>query len=137
MRIRVQEERYYVSAPRRRKGQDSELASRRDGRAQSFLRVVVCSPQRELHGEVIDISLTGALLRVHDVSHLGKRVHLVIDLPQCGSSVRAVADILRLIVYSLKDSLTQSYGLGVRFAELSDEDRTLLEKYCTGGYARS
>jgi c-di-GMP-binding flagellar brake protein YcgR len=137
MRIRVQEERYCVSAPRRRKGHDSELASRRDGRAQSFLPVVVRTPQRELHGEIIDISLAGALIRVHDISHLGKRVQLAIEIPRYGSSITAVVEILRLIVYPRKDSGTQSYGLGVRFAELSDEDRTVLEKYCTEGYARS
>jgi len=99
MRIRVQEEMYYVSAPRRRKGQESELASRQDCRAQSLFPVVVCTPQGELHGEVIDISLTGALIRVPDVSHLGKRVQLAIEIPQYGSSITAVAEILRLIVY--------------------------------------
>jgi c-di-GMP-binding flagellar brake protein YcgR len=99
--------------------------------------VVVRTPQRELHGEVIDISLTGGLIRVHDVSHLAKRVLLAIEIPQCGSAITTVAEILRLIVYPRRDSLTQSYGLGVRFAELSEKDRTVLEKYCAEGYGRS
>ena len=106
--------------------------TRQSPRSQVFVPVMVCTPKEEIKGKMTDLSLTGAFILVPKLPDLTSSVQLFIDIPN-SHAILAIAEIVRFDIRPNKDDSSCHYGLGVRFTNISDEDRFTLLGTFSGG----
>jgi len=78
-----------------------------------------------IHGEVKNISLTGALILAPDVPGPNQSFKLAIDIPEYDYAILATAQMVRLEFHN-SDDHGDLYGVAVRLLEMSEEDRQFL-----------
>ena len=99
--------------------------TRQSPRIEVFVPVLVCTPKEEIKGKMTDLSFTGAFILVPKLPDLTSPVQLFIDIPNA-HAILAIAEIVRFDIRPNKDGSSYHYGLGVRFTNISDEDRFTL-----------
>ena len=94
-------------------------------------RVEVCwpmsifSPKTPIEGEVLNISLTGALIRCLEIPNPDEALSLGIEMLEHSHVMFATAETVRLDIQDY-DSDYYSYLLGVHFTEISEKDLRFL-----------
>jgi hypothetical protein len=94
-------------------------------------RVEVCwpmsifSPTAPIDGEVLNISLTGALIRCLEIPNPDEALRLGIEMLEHSHVMFATAETVRLDIQDY-DSDYYSYLLGVHFTEISEKDLRFL-----------
>ena len=80
---------------------------------------------RIIHGEAKDISPFGAFIRCRKPLSLNEIFDMVVDTPV--KSLNIQAEVVWSNIYGPDDRITPR-GMGVRFVNISNEDRKLIEK---------
>ena len=99
--------------------------SRQHPRAEVSLPVIVCTPRGQIQGRIINLSLTGAFILLGELPDLTRQVELFIEIPRLQVLV-VIAVIVRFDIRLTGDGIRHHFGLAVRFANISDDDRVLL-----------
>ena len=86
-----------------------------------------------MHGETRDVSLQGAFIRCRNPLNLNEVFDMVVDVPEKSLNVRA--EVVWSNIHGPDDKITPR-GMGVRFVEISKEDRRIiaqkLDHYAVG-----
>ena len=94
-------------------------------RVEGFWPVSIDTALGPIHGEVKNISLTGALILVPELPDPNQSFKLAIDIPEYDYAILATAQMVRFEIHN-SDDHGDLYGVGVRFLEMSEEDRQFL-----------
>jgi hypothetical protein len=95
------------------------------GRAKVSWPLSILTVQGPLEGEVRDISLTGALIHCHELPDPNQPIPMAIEIPEQHYSLFATGEMIRLDIED-GESDHPSFLVGVRFAEISEEDLSFL-----------
>jgi c-di-GMP-binding flagellar brake protein YcgR len=85
----------------------------------------IFSPTAPIEGEVLNISLTGALIRCLEIPNQDEALRLGIEISEHSHVMFATAETVRLDIQDY-DSDYYSYLLGVHFTEISEKDLRFL-----------
>jgi len=85
----------------------------------------IFSPKAPIDGEVLNISLTGALIRCLEIPNPDEALSLGIEMLEHSHVMFATAETVRLDIQDY-DSDYYSYLLGVHFTEISEKDLRFL-----------
>jgi hypothetical protein len=85
----------------------------------------ILTDQGALHGKVLNISLDNALIHLEELPSLNMPLALAIEIPDYDYALVATAEIIRIDIYE-GDHPATSYGLGVHFIEISEEDKQFI-----------
>jgi hypothetical protein len=85
----------------------------------------IFSPTAPIEGEVLNISLTGALIRCLEIPNPDEALSLGIEISEHSHVMFATAETVRLDIQDY-DSDYYSYLLGVHFTEISEKDLRFL-----------
>jgi hypothetical protein len=102
-------------------------------KAREYARAKVSWPlsiltlQGPVEGEVRDISLTGALIHCRELPDPDKPIPMAIEIPEQQHSISATGKMIRLDIEGVETD-EPSFLLGVRFAEISDDDLGFLSQ---------
>ncbi|MCG6919281.1 MAG: PilZ domain-containing protein [Deltaproteobacteria bacterium] len=102
-------------------------------KAREYARAKVSWPlsiltlQGPVEGEVRDISLTGALIHCRELPDPDKPIPMAIEIPEQQHSIFATGEMIRLDIEGAETD-HPSFLLGVRFAEISDDDLGFLSQ---------
>ena len=108
-----------------------EIASTK--KAREYARAKVSWPlsiltvQGPLEGEVRDISLTGALIHCRELPDPDRPIPMAIEIPEQQHSIFATGEMVRLDIEGAETE-QPTFLLGVRFAEISDDDLGFLSQ---------
>ena len=80
-----------------------------------------------IHGEIINISLGGAFVRSLKEPDSSEPFRMVIEVPDSRQFLRATARVARSNIYS-PDEADELPGIGVRFVEISEDDRQYIRE---------
>lgn len=96
-------------------------------RAEVDWPVTIAGDQYTIQGMIKDISRGGALLYMSEELDLHEQIRLAVEIPECDDVISAKGEVIR--TFSVKTgSQVYSFGIGVKFTEISDEDL----RYFTG-----
>ncbi|MGD8994540.1 MAG: PilZ domain-containing protein [Syntrophobacterales bacterium] len=87
----------------------------------------ILTVQGPLEGEVRDISLTGALIHCHELPDPDSPIPMAIEIPEQHHSIFATGEMIRLDIEG-EEREHPSFLLGIRFAEISEEDLSFLSQ---------
>lgn len=87
----------------------------------------ILTVQGPLEGEVRDISLTGALIHCHELPDPDSPIPMAIEIPEQHHSIFATGEMIRLDIEGAERE-HPSFLLGIRFAEISEEDLSFLSQ---------
>jgi hypothetical protein len=102
-------------------------------KAREYTRAKVSWPlsiltvQGPLEGEVRDISLTGALIHCRELPDPDRPIPMAIEIPEQQYSIFATGEMVRLDIEG-PETDHPTFLLGVRFAEISDDDLGFLSQ---------
>jgi hypothetical protein len=102
-------------------------------KAREYARAKVSWPlslltaQGPVEGEVRDISLTGALIHCRELPDPDKPIPMAIEIPEQRHSIFATREMIRLDIEGAETD-QPSFLLGVRFADISDDDLGFLSQ---------
>jgi hypothetical protein len=99
--------------------------SRRCPRMKVSLPVTVFSQGEQSRGKMVDLSSTGAFILMPKLPDLTGQLELYIKIPNM-HVLFVLGAIVRFDVRPVGDGSIHHYGLGVRFSNISDEDRLSL-----------
>ena len=85
----------------------------------------IFSPKAPIEGEILNISLTGALIRCLEIPNPDEALSLGIEILEHSHVMFATAETVRLDIQDY-DSYYYSYLLGVHFTEISEKDLRFL-----------
>jgi len=109
-------------------GQKDQRKKREYTRVEVSLPAHLGTAAGDVPGEVKNISFDGALVIVQEPPPLqGVVFDLTIEIPEHHYALLTKAEIIRVDIYQ-NDDATLSYGLGVRFVEISAEDTEFLAR---------
>ncbi len=94
-------------------------------RVEGFWPVSIDTAHGPIHGEVKNISLTGAFILVPELPDPNQALRLAIDIPEYAYAILATAQMVRFELYN-GNAHGDIYGVGVLFLEMSEEDRQFL-----------
>ena len=103
----------------------TQKKEREFSRAKVSWPLSILTVQGPLEGEVRDISLTGALIHCQQLPDPDKLMPMAIEIPEQHHSLFATGEMVRLDIED-GESDNPSFLLGVRFAEISEEDLSFL-----------
>jgi hypothetical protein len=101
--------------------------AREYARAKVSWPLSILTVQGPLEGEVRDISLTGALIHCRELPDPDKPIPMAIEIPEQQHSIFATGEMIRLDIVDVETD-RPSFLLGVRFAEISDDDLGFLSQ---------
>ena len=111
------------------KNKSGEISTQKKGREYSRAKVSwplsILTVQGPLEGEVRDISLTGALIHCHELPDPNQPIPMAMEIPEQQHSLFATGEMIRLDIED-GESDNPSFLVGVRFAEISEEDLSFL-----------
>jgi hypothetical protein len=102
-------------------------------KAREYARAKVAWPlsiltvQGPLEGEVRDISLTGALIHCYELPDPDSPIPMAIEIPEQHYSIFATGEMIRLDIED-EEREHPSFLLGIRFAEISEDDLSFLSQ---------
>ncbi len=105
----------------------TEKKAREYSRAKVSWPLSILSVEGPLEGEVKDISLTGALIHCHELPDPDRPIPLAIEIPEQNHSIFATGEMIRLDIEEAEAD-HPSFLVGVRFAEISEEDLSFLSQ---------
>ena len=85
-----------------------------------------------IHGEIINISLGGAFVHCLNEPDSSDAFRMVITVPDSRQFLRATARVARSNIYN-PDEADELPGIGVRFVEISEDDRQYIRKVVAKG----
>jgi hypothetical protein len=109
------------------KGVVAKKKAREYGRAKVSWPLSILTVQGPLEGEVRDISLTGALIHCRELPDPDRPIPMAIEIPEQQHSIFATGEMIRLDIEGVETD-HPSFLLGVRFAEISDDDLGFLSQ---------
>jgi len=95
--------------------------AREYARAKVSWPLSILTVQGPLEGEVRDISLTGALIHCRELPDPDRPIPMAIEIPEQQHSIFATGEMVRLDIEGVETD-QPTFLLGVRFAEISDDD---------------
>lgn len=101
--------------------------AREYARAKVSWPLSILTVQGPVEGEVRDISLTGALIHCRELPDPDKLIPMAIEIPEQQHSIFATGEMIRLDIVDVEKD-QPSFLLGVRFAEISDDDLGFLSQ---------
>ena len=101
--------------------------AREYARAKVSWPLSILTVQGPLEGEVRDISLTGALIHCHELPDPDSPIPMAIEIPEQHHSIFATGEMIRLDIEG-EEREHPSFLLGIRFAEISEEDLSFLSQ---------
>ena len=101
--------------------------AREYGRAKVSWPLSILTLYGPLEGEVRDISLTGALIHCYELPDPDRPIPMAIEIPEQHHSIFATGEMIRLDVEG-GDTDHPSFLLGIRFADISEEDLSFLSQ---------
>ena len=105
------------------------LNQREYSRAHVSWPVLMLGANKTIDGTVRNISLGGALIQCGELPVLGEILDLSMEIPEYHHTVTAVAEPVRFDVLDADTGESSpSYGLGVRFTDIADEDLRVISK---------
>ena len=109
-------------------GQRDQKKKREYTRVEVSLPAHLTTAEGDVQGEVKNISFDGALIIVEEPPPFqGVVFDLAIEIPAHHYALLTKAEIIRVDIFQ-NDDATLSYGLGVRFVEISAEDTEFLAR---------
>ena len=105
----------------------TEKKAREYSRAKVSWPLSILTVQGPLEGEVRDISLTGALIHCHELPDPDSPIPMAIEIPEQHHSIFATGEMIRLDIEG-EEREHPSFLLGIRFAEISEEDLSFLSQ---------
>jgi hypothetical protein len=105
----------------------TEKKAREYSRAKVLWPLSILTVQGPLEGEVRDISLTGALIHCHELPNPDSPIPMAIEIPEQHHSIFATGEMIRLDIEG-EEREHPSFLLGIRFAEISEEDLSFLSQ---------
>ena len=111
------------------KGKSGKVSAQKKEREYSRAKVSwplsILTVQGPVEGEVRDISLTGALIHCHELPDPNQSIPMAIEIPELQHSLFATGEMIRLDIEE-GESDNPSFLVGVRFADISEEDLSFL-----------
>ncbi len=99
---------------------------RRYPRADAEWLVTIDTPEGILSARTVDVSAGGAFICCQESIREAAQVHMAFfDIPLLKRPLPVRAEVIRSNIHCADDEL-RSHGVGVRFTEISDEDRDLI-----------
>jgi hypothetical protein len=89
--------------------------------------VTLLTSQGPIQGEVMNISLGGAFVYCNEQPDLNETFRMIIKIPHSRQFIRATARMARSNIYN-PDDADELFGIGVRFVEISDDDRQYIRE---------
>jgi len=89
--------------------------------------VTLLTSQGPIQGEVMDISLGGAFVQCNEQPDFNETFRMIIKIPHSRQFIRVTARIARSNIYN-PDDADELLGIGVRFVEISDDDRQYIRE---------
>ena len=83
--------------------------------------------QGPIEGEIINVSLGGAFVYCHKEPDANEIFRMVIKVPDSRQILRATSRVARSNIYD-PDYADELPGIGVRFVEISEDDRQYIRK---------
>ena len=80
-----------------------------------------------IHGEIFNISLGGAFVHCLKEPDANEAFRMVITVPDSRQLLRATARVARSNIYN-PDDADELPGIGVRFVDISEEDRQYIRE---------
>lgn len=99
--------------------------TRRHPRFEVSITVTLVAGLDEIHGEIFDLSVSGAFILLPDLPDPTRPFRLIIDLTDTPPLVLA-AEIVRFDIRPAEDHASHLYGVAVRFVNVSDEASLIL-----------
>lgn len=100
---------------------------RKHARAEVDWPVTIAGDQNTIQGRIKNISRNGALLYMPEELDLQEQIRLAVEIPECDDVISAKGEVVRTFSV-ITDRQVASFGIGVKFTEISDEDL----RYFTG-----
>ena len=101
--------------------------AREYARAKVTWPLSILTVQGPLEGEVRDISLTGALIHCRELPDPDRPIPMAIEIPEQQYSIFATGEMIRLDIEGVETD-QPTFLLGIRFAEISDDDLGFLSQ---------
>lgn len=89
--------------------------------------VTMLTTQGPIEGEVMNISLGGAFVHCHEQPDFNETFRMVIKIPHSRQFLRATARMARSSIYN-PDDADELPGIGIRFVEISEDDRQYIRE---------
>lgn len=89
-------------------------------RKEVSLPVTLVAGLDEVHGEIVDLSVSGALILLPQLPDPTRPFRLIVDLPG-GQPLILSAEVVRFDIRPTDDKVSHLYGVAVRFVNVSDE----------------
>ena len=89
--------------------------------------VTMLTAQGPIEGEVNNISLGGAFVHCQEQPESNETFRMIIKVPHSRQFLRASARVARSNIYNPEGS-AEPRGIGVRFVEISDDDRQYIRE---------
>ena len=89
--------------------------------------VTMLTARGPIHGEIINISLGGAFVHCLNEPDSSDAFRMVITVPDSRQFLRATARVARSNIYN-PDEADELPGIGVRFVEISEDDRQYIRE---------
>jgi c-di-GMP-binding flagellar brake protein YcgR len=96
-------------------------------RAEVTWPVTLLTSQGPIQGKVMNISLGGAFVQCNEQPDFNETFRMIINIPHPRQFIRATARMARSNIYD-PDHADELIGIGVRFVEISDEDRQYIRE---------
>ena len=104
--------------------------SRQHPRKEVSLPVTLVAGLDEVHGEIVELSVSGAFILLPELPDPTRPFRLIIDLPERQPLILS-AEVVRFDIRPTDDKVSHLYGVAVRFVNVSDEaSLTLLGGLC-------
>ena len=100
---------------------------RKYARAEVDWPVTIAGDQNTIQGRIKNISRNGALLYIPEELDLHEQIRLAVEIPECDDVISAKGEVVRIFSV-ITGRQVASFGIGVKFTEISDEDL----RYFTG-----
>lgn len=89
--------------------------------------VAIETDERTIEGVTLNMSTNGAFVRCASPLRLNEVVDMIIDVPNLGRSLKVNVEVVWSNIYGPDDETTPR-GMGVRFLNISSEDRQIIAK---------
>ncbi len=102
------------------------LERRRFGRVEARLQVQFVYADGFFELETEDLSIGGMFIATQHLLSVGERLRLVLHLPGAKPAIKVVAEVARVVDEARQG---QPSGIGVKFVNLSDDDRKVIQGF--------
>ncbi len=103
------------------------MATQQNPKANVKWPVVITTSERSIEGVTLNLSTNGAFVRCANPLRLNEVFDMTINVPNSRRSLRVSVEVVWSNIYGPDDETTPR-GMGVRFLNISSEDRQIIAK---------